>query len=86
MVHSNILWHIFEYGSNRSQFSRNKNENFKPRLLQFQETVSMSVLVQTFGSLCNSAYLKNTFLTILIAVWNVTILIAVSTRLSLGLW
>ena len=40
MVHSNILWHIFEYVSNMSQFSRNKNDHFKPRLLQFQETVN----------------------------------------------
>ena len=33
----------------------------------------LSVLAQTFGSLCNSAYFKNTFLTILIAVWNVKV-------------
>ena len=27
MVHSNIIMFIFEYVSNRSEFSRNKNEN-----------------------------------------------------------
>ena len=57
MVHSNISWHIFEYVSNRSQFFiRNKNENFKPRLLQFQVTV---VTDSKIGSLC--VYLKKHF-------------------------
>ena len=59
MVHSSILWHVFEFVCNRSQFFGNKNEDFKPRLLQFQE---LSVLAQTFGSLCNSAYFKNVLL------------------------
>ena len=28
-----IFYGIFKYGSNKSQFSRNKNESFKPKLL-----------------------------------------------------
>ena len=33
----------------------------------------LSVLAQTFGSLCSSGYFKIAFLTILIAVWNVKV-------------
>ena len=33
----------------------------------------LSVLVQTFGYLCNSAYFKNASLKILMAVWNVKV-------------
>ena len=41
MVHSNILRCTFEYVSNSSQFFSKKNESFKPKLLQFQETFSI---------------------------------------------
>ena len=77
MVHSNILWHIFEYDvSNRFQFSSNKNENFKPRFVKFLEIVSTS---SNFWILVHNAYLKNASLTILIAVKNVKVLTMVYT-------
>ena len=67
MLHGNNIWHRFEYVSDRSQFSRNKNESFKPNCYDFKK---LSVLGQTISFFYND---KNVFSTILKAVWNVKV-------------
>ena len=59
MVHSNISWHIFEYVSNRSKSSRNKNENLRSDCYNFKK---LSVLAQTIRSLSNSEHFFKRFL------------------------
>ena len=68
MVLGNVLLHIFQYVPNRSQFSRNKNESFKPKLSQFQETFSTGLNYQFLVQL---SYFKNVFSTILTTIWHI---------------
>ena len=71
IVHSNILRRIFEYVSDMSQISRNKNESFKPKLLLFLETVSTGLKTLDHRTTVRTS--RNVFLPILTTIWSIKV-------------